>query len=53
MTLRIGGLNGIEVVVITNNGQANDRAQFISMGIDPTLKDTLVVKSMHHFRADF
>jgi microcystin degradation protein MlrC len=53
MTLRIGGLNGIEVVVITNNGQANDRAQFISMGIDPTRKDTLVVKSMHHFRADF
>jgi microcystin degradation protein MlrC len=53
MTLRIGGLHGIEVIVITNNGQATDVAQFISMGIDPTRKDTLVVKSAHHFRAAF
>ncbi len=53
MVLRIGGLNGIEVVVITNNGQGNDLGNFTSMGIDPTRKDTVVVKSMHHFRAAF
>ena len=53
MVLRIGGLNGIEVIVITNNGQANDLGNFTSMGIDPTRKDTVFVKSMHHFRAAF
>ena len=53
MVLRIGGLNGIEVIVITNNGQANDLGNFTSMGIDPTKKDTVFVKSMHHFRAAF
>lgn len=53
MVLRIGGLHGIEVVVITNNGQGNDLGNFTSMGIDPTRKDTVVVKSMHHFRAAF
>ena len=40
-------------VVITNNGQGNDLGNFTSMGIDPTRKDTVVVKSMHHFRAAF
>ncbi len=53
MVLRLGGLNGIEVIVITNNGQANDLGNFTSMGIDPTRKDTVFVKSMHHFRAAF
>lgn len=48
--LRVGG---VEIVVITHNGQATDLAQFTAMGIDPTRKSTLIVKSMQHFRAAF
>ena len=48
--LRVGG---IEIVVITHNGQATDLAQFTSLGVDPTRKATLFVKSMQHFRAAF
>ncbi len=48
--LRVGGL---DIVVISNNGQAIDLAQFTSLGIDPTRRSTLVVKSMQHFRAAF
>src|SRR5262245_64377695 len=51
MLFRIGGLDGIEIVVITNNAQATDLAQFTSLGVDPTRRLTLGVKSMHHFRA--
>jgi microcystin degradation protein MlrC len=50
MVFRVGG---IDIVVVTNNAQANDLAQFTSMGVDPTRKTTLIVKSMHHFRAAF
>jgi microcystin degradation protein MlrC len=53
MVFRVGGLDGIEIVVITNNGQATDLAQFTAFGIDPTRKQTVFVKSMHHFRAAF
>jgi microcystin degradation protein MlrC len=48
--LRMGG---IEIAVITNNGQATDTAQLASLGCDPTRKDTVAVKSNHHFRAAF
>lgn len=48
--LRVGG---VEIVVISHNGQATDLAQFTSLGVDPTRKATLVVKSMQHFRAAF
>ena len=48
--LRVGGL---EIIVITNNGQAIDLAQFSSLGVDPTRRATLAVKSMQHFRAAF
>lgn len=48
--LRVGG---VEIVVITHNGQATDLAQFTSLGVDPTRKSTLIVKSMQHFRAAF
>jgi microcystin degradation protein MlrC len=48
--LRIGG---VELVVISHNGQATDLAQFTSLGLDPTRKSTLIVKSMQHFRAAF
>ena len=42
-----------DIVLITNNGQATDLAQFTSLGIDPTRYPTVAVKSMHHFRAAF
>jgi microcystin degradation protein MlrC len=40
-------------VLISNNGQAPDLAQFTSLGIDPTRYPTVAVKSMQHFRAAF
>ncbi|TKT74461.1 M81 family metallopeptidase [Aquamicrobium sp. LC103] len=46
-------VDGVEIAVITNNGQATDLAQFTSLGVEPQRKSTLVVKSMQHFRAAF
>ena len=46
-------VNGIDIIVITNNGQAVDLAQFTSLGVDPTRYRTVAVKSMQHFRAAF
>jgi len=46
-------VDGIDVIVITNNGQATDLAQFTSLGVDPTRYRTVAVKSMQHFRAAF
>ena len=46
-------VGGIDIILITNNGQANDLAQFTSLGIDPARYQTVAVKSMHHFRAAF
>jgi microcystin degradation protein MlrC len=50
LVFRVGG---IDIVVITNNGQATDLGQFTSLGIDPTRYRTVAVKSMQHFRAAF
>jgi microcystin degradation protein MlrC len=50
MVFRVGG---IDIIVITNNGQAVDLGQFTSLGIDPTRYRTVTVKSMQHFRAAF
>jgi microcystin degradation protein MlrC len=50
MVFRVGG---IDIIVITNNGQAVDLAQFTSLGLDPTRYTTVAVKSMQHFRAAF
>jgi len=50
MLFRVGG---IDIVCITNNGQADDLAQFTALGVDPAHKATLAVKSAHHFRAAF
>jgi len=50
MVFRVGG---IDIIVITNNGQAVDLAQFTSLGLDPTRYSTVAVKSMQHFRAAF
>ena len=44
---------GIDIIVITNNGQAVDLGQFTSLGVDPTRYRTVAVKSMQHFRAAF
>ncbi len=46
-------VDGVEIIIITHNGQATDLAQFTSLGLDPTRKATLIVKSMQHFRAAF
>ena len=46
-------VDGVEIIIITHNGQATDLAQFTSLGVDPTRKSTLIVKSMQHFRAAF
>jgi microcystin degradation protein MlrC len=50
MVFRVGS---IDIIVITNNGQAVDLAQFTSLGVDPTRYRTVAVKSMQHFRAAF
>jgi microcystin degradation protein MlrC len=50
LLLRVGG---VEIVVISHNGQATDLGQLTSLGVDPTRKSTLIVKSMQHFRAAF
>jgi len=50
MVFRVGG---VDIVLITNNGQATDLGQFTSLGIDPTRYTTVAVKSMQHFRAAF
>ena len=46
-------VDDVEIIVITHNGQATDLAQFTSLGVDPTRKSTVIVKSMQHFRAAF
>jgi microcystin degradation protein MlrC len=48
--LRAGG---VAIAVISRNGQANDLAQLISLGVDPLHCATIAVKSNHHFRAAF
>jgi microcystin degradation protein MlrC len=50
MVFRVGG---IDIIVITHNGQATDLAQLTSLGVDPTRYRTVAVKSMQHFRAAF
>ncbi|HTV90244.1 MAG TPA: M81 family metallopeptidase [Stellaceae bacterium] len=50
IVFRVGG---IDIIAITNNGQATDLGQFTSMGIDPAHYPTVCVKSMQHFRAAF
>jgi microcystin degradation protein MlrC len=46
-------VRGIDIILITNNGQAVDLGQLTSLGIDPTRYRTVAVKSMQHFRAAF
>lgn len=44
---------GIEIAIISNNGQALDVAQVTALGCDITAKSAVCVKSNHHFRASF
>ena len=48
--LRIGG---VEVVVTSGRAQLLDQAMLRHIGIDPTEKRILAIKSSVHFRADF
>ncbi|MCC7271968.1 MAG: M81 family metallopeptidase [Alphaproteobacteria bacterium] len=48
--LRVGGM---EIVLAANRFQTIDRQHFLSVGIDPTERNVLVVKSSQHFRATF
>jgi microcystin degradation protein MlrC len=41
----------VDVILISNNAQLLDIAQITAMGVDPTHKRVIVVKSNHHFRA--
>jgi len=50
LVFRVGG---VDIVLITNNGQAVDLGQFTSLGVDPARYATVAVKSMQHFRAAF
>jgi microcystin degradation protein MlrC len=50
MVFRVGG---IDIILISNNGQATDLGQFTSLGVDPARYRTVAVKSMQHFRAAF
>jgi microcystin degradation protein MlrC len=51
--LEIGGRGGIEVVTTTFRRAANDANCLRSVGIDPTLRQIVVIKSSVHYRADF
>jgi microcystin degradation protein MlrC len=51
--LEIGGRGGIEVVTTTFRRAANDANSLRSVGIDPTQRQIVVIKSSVHYRADF
>jgi microcystin degradation protein MlrC len=44
---------GVDIAVISNNGQPYDVAQLEALGIDFKSKTTVALKSNHHFRASF
>ncbi len=46
-------LNGVEVILNSTRAQCFDPSMFSEMGIDPTLRRILVVKSTNHFHASF
>ena len=51
--LRIGGPDGVGVVVTSKRMQAHDQAPFRHVGIEPSSQKILALKSTVHFRADF
>lgn len=46
-------LDGVQVVVASVRTQANDQSYFRQVGIEPAEAKILVLKSSHHYRADF
>lgn len=46
-------VDGVDILVVTENEQMLDRQQLYAFGIDPTKKAVLALKSMQHFRAAF
>jgi microcystin degradation protein MlrC len=51
--VRIGGADGVEVVLITKRTQALGLELFSNVGINPLARKILVVKSTNHFMAAF
>lgn len=47
------GVDGIDILIVTNATQMLDLAQFRTFGIDPAEKKIVALKSMQHFRAAF
>jgi microcystin degradation protein MlrC len=51
--LEIGGRGGIEVICTSLRRAANDANSLRSVGIEPTRRQIVVIKSSVHYRADF
>ena len=51
--LEIGGRGGIDVICTSLRRAANDANSLRSVGIEPTKKQIVVIKSSVHYRADF
>jgi len=46
-------VDGIDILIVTENEQMLDQQQLRAFGIDPEKKSVLALKSMQHFRAAF
>ena len=46
-------VGGVDIVIVSGRFQNYDKMYFKSMGIDPTKKKVLGLKSAHHFRAAY
>lgn len=54
VALRIlGGAEGLDIVVVSQRNQASGRELFTGLGLDPTQKRLVIVKSSQHFHAAF
>jgi microcystin degradation protein MlrC len=52
-SVALHGPNGLDIVAITHRTQTFSPHVFTNVGIDPTQKKLLIVKSMQHFHAGF
>lgn len=57
-TMRLGTtacvyVDGIDVILVSHRSQVFDQEAFRHVGIEPELKQVLVVQSQHHFRAAY
>jgi microcystin degradation protein MlrC len=53
VVLEIGGRGGIEVICTQFRRSPNDAQMLRSVGIEPTRRQIVVIKSSVHYRADF